>query len=548
VQLLGQKKTEKFAFSWDLEQTFEEFLPNFPLALGYVSLTWPANPNATVAIMNTTNPAIPDVVYQQQGVEVVQDMWVLLKDLGHIKSELVPQPVETDFDNSTAAFAMTVYSPLNNDDELRTWATFYHEYAISGPDKWLMSLGLCIGSAQLRVGPHSYAEFASAAGYAHRVYTDVSTKVPYTVLRFKLIYIEQLLYNALVSMVQANLIMNNQSGTPIINQSGFDNDVFADTSIGTITYGLYNLIMRKLCTFSWVGFDVPPCSTCQVIAGTLAVPGAHCDTGIIPTWLNETIASMMPIKNTKKGWNYCTYPLIVSAGGFVCANVPENNPTGDPTDLMGVVAQYHVNVNLHDSVYLTSIIDEEGVADHLNFFDLTHSLVLGGAIPNCVSAVSNIFNTLQGNLDVSLLSETINTMHSILHYTQIGHFFSTVTSFTYSPMYLVVLSEVSNRVPFDPNSNGDLARILPLTFAPGSTYKSIFSESSSVINQDENVFLTTVNAITSSAYAHPISGAGFYETMEDRNNQMQHMGGGFGTLKDIMGIVGPISEALSMLC
>jgi len=175
-------------------------------------------------------------------------------------------------------------------------------------------------------------------------------------------------------------------------------------------------------------------------------------------------------------------------------------------------------------------------------------LVLGASIPNTVTSVSNIFNVLQGNLDVSLLSETINTMHSILHYTQIGHYITNVPSFTYSPLSLVALSEVSNRVPFDPNSNGDLARILPLTFAPGSTYKSIFSESSSVVNQDETILLTTVNAITSSAYAHPISGAGFYETMEDRNNQMQHMGGGFGTLKDIMGIVGPISEALSMLC
>lgn len=534
------KTTARVAYTWDLPNTFFEFVTNVPLNLGFVSLSWPSDPNTPQATMNTVIPVLTDEIVATEGVQACQRLWNELYNRGHLDKSVV-QPEKTGYDFSTACFALRIPLDIVDNSEMKNWSSFHHEYPISGPDRWVMALGLCNDSQQIRVGPKVYNEFAGPQHYAHRVHNGSVGRLNYVVLRIKTIYIEDFFNLILSSAVAGDLQKSDLMGKDEVNQTvDMPTSPFLSMSPGTFVFGAFNQIMRRMGAISWVGFANPPCDDCNIIAGVLTVPDSTVDNTVYPDCCNETIASMSPLKNTKDGWDYVVYPQLVTNGKLVTGNIYENTSSGDPNDLTSVIVSFFPSFSDGTSTYNFGG-DLIGLPDYIDFGSVTSSLVLGSAIPPAIIAVSNLFNSLQGNIIVASPSANFHTLRSVLHYTRILSN-DNFTEDDYSQYQKALVLKVCNRVPFDPNKcTNDMSRVLPVTFAPDTTYQSIFTEVSSVSYLNGDVLLSTIISTTGSTYAHPVAGNESENTMIDESSIVQHQGGGFGFLKDM---IMPLTEIL----
>jgi hypothetical protein len=484
---------------------------------------------------------LTDEIIAAEGVQACQRVWTELDTRGH-EGKMVVQPETTVFDKTTAAFVLARQIGGSGDlNELRRWTVFYHEVPVGGQFRWLAFLGLCNDTSNnIRIGPHVYTDFAGAQHYAHRVNSGDVGLQPFVVLRIKTIYIEDFFNFTMSALTAGDLHMADVMGRNVVDQAvDMPNSPFASISPGTMAFGLFNQIMRRVSAISWIGFSSIPCDDCSVLAGVLACPDSTVINSVYLTALNETIASLTPIKNKKNGWNFVTYPQMVTVGGFVTANIFENSGSGNPDDLSTQVLSYFPSFDTLLSSY-TFGGDSIGLPDYINFSDTTLSWVLGEAIPLAIVAVSNVFNTLQGNLAISSPEANLHTLRTVIYYTRICEKEEDDEN-EYSNFQTAVINGISNRVPFDPNMvSVDLSGILPVTFAKRPVYQSIYSETSSVSYSSlpigDGVLLTDVVSMGGAEFAHPVAGGDYETNIVNENSICQHQGGGFDFLKNLVPI------------
>jgi len=278
--------------------------------------------------------------------------------------------------------------------------------------------------------------------------------------------------------------------------------------------------------------------------GTLEVPSESVLTMAYPNFFNEMRASMVPLQNQRKGWDYNTYSMLVCLGK-TRGNVYENTLTGS----LDIITSF-LNV-VYPNMIINPYLFENSVGSIIQIFDpadFTHSWIVGDDVDPAIQALSVVCNTLQGNVTMATCQSNFHDQHTVNYYTKLCNIPENIKEFILdkdgknlgssaplSNYQLAVVVEITNRVPFSPDAvSFDLMNILPVSFSSLSTYQPIYNETSGI---EYDALLQTIPLIiqTMLTYVHQVSGEGTETGIGHVALIAQHMGGGFVNFIKMMG-------------
>jgi len=525
---IANNRRMAFSYSFTSAETFigvgGMYPLGFPLVTENVSLSWPSNVNIPQATMNTVVPTLDDNMLYDFGPAIVQKMWTLLKVANGAPFVLEVMPDLTAFSKSTAAFSCCYdYSTPENQD----WTLFSHELKINGWEEWLAVLGLGFGSSTSsnRRGPITFSEYKGPGSYMHRLYSGHVGRQSKQVIRYKNVYLESFLAAITGAVTVADTIATDQNGGVTMIQPNTSR--LLEVSAAQYTNGLLQGILKGFSSFNFVGAFQVTCDTCFITAaGTTQVPSQACLTMALPNFYNEMRASLVPKVNKRKGWEFVTYPILVTAG-LTTANVYENDPAGDASNLKSILKVIYANMNEGASTWVFGP-DTSTLPEYFNAAATNVSWVEGTAYPDAITATSSVHNQLQGNLMMSTPMANFHTIHTLVYYTCILE--PVGADQGYSQYQNAKLRMITNRVPFSANDvSYDLMNVLPSSFMNPNEYRSIYSETSSLDYADEQTQTKNI-LMTVSGYAHVVAGEGTETTISHISFIAQSEGGGFVNL------------------
>jgi hypothetical protein len=526
--------------------------PNgYPLNVDTVSLSWIANTTGPLYPLFSTIPNLTENLIVQFGTDNAIELWTRIITASNSKHEWVNSGEMNPYMDRPEAFALT--SVFNEDSLNNRVCTYNLEVKTKPGCRWLCYLGLGDPNpTEPRSGVFTLTNYQSAINYAYRVQKGICGILQEDIIiRYKTVSFESILEAVSTSILTADLEYNNVAGQGAIDQAALSRSQCFVISAGQVLIATLILVIERFGIYNWLTFD-NSVSNAYVLAGAQYITGISDLTGRLPSWIVESFSGLQLLDNrVSRVLRFVTVPSVVMFGQVV----PEGYDYADPNQLLGLMNALYPN--LGTVAYHWQSPPEDNLPNNLDPSIMTTSYTEGDQVPAAMDIMNQILGNLQGNMLMNVVSNSIHTNSTFMHFTYMlgapnqqdkklyygdkeDRVVTTAVSDGQGELQIVkaagksivynsIINELRCRYPFNAQDiTWILTRILPVTFIRPSDYVSLYGEKISSPTQiGANKSYEGLLIKNSSTQAHPIAGAGDELTLGDKSRVFMGLGGGF---------------------